>query len=92
MQYTRSERNVAESKVKIHMLAVIACAARYGTAHWMFESTRLDQFPFTSPPGWGYSLPVVYAMWVLVVALLCPLCRWYAGYKQRHDALWLRYL
>src|SRR5262249_43813425 len=38
----------------IHLLAVAVCYARYGTAHWMFESPTLDRFPFTQPPGWGY--------------------------------------
>jgi len=60
--------------------------------HWMFESPRLDQFPVTFPPGWGFSLPAVYAVWALVVIAMYPLCRWFAGLKQRQDALWLRYL
>lgn len=75
----------------IHLLAVIVCYVRYGGAHRMFESARLDQFPVTRPPGWGYSLPVVYFVWVLVVALLYPACRWFADAKQ-HRAGWLSYL
>jgi uncharacterized membrane protein len=76
----------------IHLLAVIVCYARYGTAHWMFESSRLDQYPFTPPPGWGYSLPTVYGVWILVVLLLYPACAWYAGVKQRRRDWWLSYL
>lgn len=34
---------------------------------------------FTEPPGWGYSLPVVYLVWALVAMALYPLCRWFAG-------------
>src|SRR5207244_730187 len=34
----------------IHLLAVVVCFARYGTAHWMFESPTLDRYPFTRPP------------------------------------------
>jgi uncharacterized membrane protein len=42
--------------------------------------------------GWGYSLPVVFAIWALVLALLYPLCRWYAGVKRRRRDWWLSYL
>jgi uncharacterized membrane protein len=76
----------------IHLLAVIVCWMRYGDAHWMFQSARLDQYPFTQPPGWGYSLPVVYLAWAAVVALLYPACRWYAALKQRRSDWWLSYL
>jgi len=76
----------------IHLLAVAVCYARYGTAHWMFESPRLDQYPITAPPGWGYSLPIVYIVWAIVVVVLYPLCHWYAKVKQRRDVWWLSYL
>jgi hypothetical protein len=58
----------------IHLLAVVVCYLHYGDAHWMFESPRLDQFPFTRPPGWGFSLPTVYLIWAGVVAAMYPLC------------------
>jgi uncharacterized membrane protein len=76
----------------IHLLAVVVCYARYGTAHWMFESARLDQYPFTRPPGWGFSLPIVYLIWIGVVAALFPLCRWFAAVKHRRSDWWLSYL
>jgi len=77
----------------IHLLVVIVCYVRYGTAHWMFESPTLAQYPFTAPPGWGYSLLIVYLIWALVVIALYPACRWYAALKQRRpDSPWLRYL
>ena len=50
----------------IHLVAVGVCLARYGTAHWMFESPRPDLIPFTPPPGWGFDLPVVYLVWLAV--------------------------
>ncbi len=76
----------------IHLLAVFVCYARYGTAHWMFESPSLAQYPFTAPPGWGYSLPIVYLVWALVVVALYPVCRWFAALKQRRADSWLSYL
>lgn len=75
----------------IHLLAVAVCYARYGQVHWMFESPNLGSFPITPPPGWGYSLPVVYLVWVAVVVALFPLCRWFAGVRQRRSDAWLSY-
>jgi uncharacterized membrane protein len=75
----------------IHLIAVVTCYARYGSAHWMFESPDLAHYPFTPPPGWGYSLPVVYLVWAFVVAAMYPLCRWFAALKQRRSDAWLSY-
>ena len=75
----------------IHLLAVATCYARYGSAHWMFESPDVGHYPFTPPPGWGFSLPVVYLVWAIVVTTMYPLCRWYAGVKQRRNSPWLSY-
>ena len=58
----------------IHLLAVAVCYARYGDAHWMFESPTLDKVPYTVPPGWAFSLPAVYVFWLAVVAMMYPLC------------------
>ncbi len=76
----------------IHLLAVITCLVRYGTAHWMFESPDLGSYPYTPPPGWGYSLPVVYLVWAFVVAAMYLPCRWFAALKQRRGNAWLSYL
>ncbi|MEP7065318.1 MAG: heparan-alpha-glucosaminide N-acetyltransferase domain-containing protein [Gemmatimonadota bacterium] len=76
----------------IHLLALAVCYARYGTGHWMFESPDLAHYPFAAPPGWGFSLPVVYLVWTLVVCGMYPLCRWYASLKARRNDPWLSYL
>jgi uncharacterized membrane protein len=76
----------------IHLVAVAACYARYGAVHWMFESPTLARYPVTFPPGWGFALPGVYALWALVVAGLYPLCLWYARLKRRRHDWWLRYV
>jgi uncharacterized membrane protein len=75
----------------IHLLATALCYARYGQAYWMFESPTLGQFPITRPPDWGYSLPIIYLVWAAVVLTLYPLCRWFAGLKQRRKDAWLSY-
>ena len=75
----------------IHLIAVGACYARYGRIHWMFESPSIDQFPITPPPGWGFSLPIIYVFWICVMIALYPLCRWFAAVKQRRSDTWLSY-
>ncbi|MEP7088229.1 MAG: heparan-alpha-glucosaminide N-acetyltransferase domain-containing protein [Gemmatimonadota bacterium] len=76
----------------IHLLAVATCVVRYGGAHWMFESPDLGHYPFSPPPDWGYSLPIVYLVWAVVVIAMYPLCRWFAALKQRRSDPWLSYL
>jgi uncharacterized membrane protein len=75
----------------IHLLAVAVCFARYGHVYWMFQSPNLNSFPFTPPPGWGYSLPIIYLIWLVVVLTLYPLCKWFAGVRQRRSDWWLSY-
>jgi hypothetical protein len=58
----------------------------------MFESPTLVDYPFTRPPGWGYSLPVVYLIWIAVVLALYPLSAWFANLKSRSQAAWFSYL
>lgn len=76
----------------LHALATIVCLVRYGAAHWMFESPDLAHYPFSPPPGWGFSLPIVYLAWATIVISVYPLCRWFAGVKARHRSAWLSYL
>ena len=75
----------------IHLLAIAVCYARYGQVHWMFESPDLGDFPITKPPGWGYSLPIIYLVWAVVVLTLYPLCRWFADLKRRRKDAWISY-
>ena len=44
------------------------------------------------PKGYGLSLSGVYGVWVLVIVMLYPFCRWVAGVKARRRDWWLSYL
>ena len=44
------------------------------------------------PEGYGVGLAGVYLVWVLVLVLLYPLCRWMANIKQTRKDWWLSYL
>jgi uncharacterized membrane protein len=76
----------------IHLLAVAAAWIRFGDVSGLFQSPSLDRFPFSAPPGWPASLPVIYLIWAGVVIALYPVCRWYAGVKARRRDWWVSYL
>jgi uncharacterized membrane protein len=56
--------------------------------------SHLFGFPGAHPvqPGAGFGLGVTYLAWAAGVALLYPLCRWFAEVKRRRDDWWLSYL
>lgn len=51
-------------------------------------------FNFGRPKeGSGIALWAVYLVWIGVVLLMYPLCKWYGNYKTAHpEKKWLRYL
>jgi uncharacterized membrane protein len=44
------------------------------------------------PKGYGLSLTGVYVVWLLLIAILYPYCRWVAAVKARRRDWWLSYL
>jgi uncharacterized membrane protein len=76
----------------LHALAVAVSGLRFGTIDEVFRSPDLAHFPFSAPAGWDVGLPAIYLLWLSVVLVLFPLCRWYAGVKRRRSDWWLGYL
>ena len=74
----------------IHTLAVWVGLISGQKVAWLLYGG----FFFHSPPaGYGRSLPFIYAMWLAVVLLLYPPCRWFAEFKQQHPNWgWLHYM
>jgi uncharacterized membrane protein len=56
---------------------------------WLFQ-TPIDWA--NAPQGIGFNLATVYVAWIAGVLLLYPLCKWFAGLKQRRGDWWLSYL
>ena len=76
----------------VHFFSAIAFLLR---DHSLQEATNTGNFfPFYFlAPGEGYSLAIVYIVWVVVVVALYPLCKWYDNYKTNHkEKRWLSYL
>lgn len=81
----------------------------YFIAHWyiihpvllvliLFQGFHVSDltfgFNFGRPAGYvGLQLWAVYLVWILVVLVFYPLCKWYWGYKQSHPEIkFLKYL
>ena len=76
----------------IHLLALAASAAGGGDWRWWLTEFPNGGVLAGHPPGYGYGLGVVWCVWIFVVALCYPACRWYAGVKARSRNPLLSYL
>jgi uncharacterized membrane protein len=75
----------------IHALAMVAVVATGFPASEMI----IERFVTMQKglQGYGFSLGVVYLIWIAIVAMLYPTCRWYNTYKANNrDKWWLSYL
>jgi len=75
----------------IHLAALGIAYARYGQVGFVLDHPILAD-PSSIPQGNGFGLPVVYLVWLGVLVVLYPACRWFAEVKRRRQAGWLSYL
>lgn len=80
----------------IHVLFIHAAALLTLVAlgdDWTLMILNKDAFLTNKLADYGYSLWVVYAVWIGIVALLYPFCFRYMAYKLKHkEKWWLSYL
>ncbi len=69
----------------IHAIAVIYSLAAFGAAPWLTSGPVIfwDHALPGSPPSYGFALPGVYALWLAVLVMFYPACRWYGGRTRR---------
>ncbi len=78
-----------------HAIARALAFVTYGAAAAEFAFVPFPTFGGPAdkfPPNFGYDLWVVYVVWMVVIAAMYPLCKWYAGVKARGRSWWLSYL
>ena len=67
--------------VHIYLIHALAVATAFATSGAL-----------TSTPAIGLSLQGIYFVWLLVLVLLYPICRWFAELKERGSGWWWSYL
>ena len=74
----------------IHLLAMFAttlCGHKWSDMIFA-DFTNTDKLN-----GYGFLLSIVYLVWIAVIVILYPLCKWYDQYKTNHkEKWWLSYL
>jgi hypothetical protein len=76
-----------------HLLTIPFAFFRYGHVGFLARAMpSLGGAREIYPPDFGYDLGTVYCVWILVVALIYPLCVWFDRIKQRRSDWWLSYL
>jgi hypothetical protein len=75
----------------IHAAACVVSLIREGSVNpWLFlNHPMMNPGP---PPGYTWSLPLLYLVWAIVVGLLYVPCRWFARVRASSGMAWLRYL
>jgi uncharacterized membrane protein len=74
-----------------HLYLVHILALLLGIAQGFSAQQFLTHYRFF-PKGFGVGLAGVYLIWILVVVILYPLCRWVAALKARRRDWWLSYV
>ena len=75
----------------IHALALVVSKVRLGeVSPWLFANHPMGNPE--APEGYLWSLPLLYAVWALVIVVLYFACRWFAQLKARRADRWLSYL
>jgi uncharacterized membrane protein len=75
----------------IHLAALVTAAATgFALSDMVFDTWVTDS---PNLKGYGFSLGIVYVIWIALLLSLIPLCLAYDKYKRKHrDKTWLSYL
>ena len=76
----------------LHLVAIAAHGAAGHNLDGMFNTIHDIFLMPTAFAGTSFPLAVVYPAWILVLALIYPLCRWWSDVKRRRREWWLSYL
>ena len=71
----------------IHGLAVLLEMIRGRNTQWLFQGFP----PAGKPPYYGYGIQWVYLIWILVIFVMYPICRYLLQKKQKSPGRWVSY-
>jgi uncharacterized membrane protein len=76
----------------VHILTMLS-AVLFTSYSWKLWILKEPLWFTQTLKGYGFSLGVVWLVWIGIVIALFPLCKWYDRYKQGHkEKWWLSYL
>lgn len=76
----------------LHLPLIILLSLVNAWLHSKFYPLPHPVFPDSFPQAYGYGLPVVYLVWLVILTVLYPLCRRFREFKRTGASLLLRYL
>lgn len=75
----------------IHAVSLLFFMNKTGRSFSEIDFHFNQGFGGITPEG-GYALRWAYLVWICLIILLYPLCKWYDRYKSTHKQWWLSYL
>jgi uncharacterized membrane protein len=76
----------------LHIYLLHAGSRVYAWVRFGDEGLAWNMVNDPPPPEYSVGLWSAYVAWAAAVLLLYPVCRWFAGVKQRNKSVWLSYL
>jgi uncharacterized membrane protein len=68
----------------IHLFALTLSLVRGQNWRWWVSEFPHGGVVTGHPFGYGYGLPIIFAIWILVIGICYPVCRWYGRIRRRH--------
>jgi uncharacterized membrane protein len=81
--------------IAAHLAAFALALLTYGSSALTFMLQPVPSMGGAAgafPADFGWDLWVAYAVWIAIVVMLYPVCRWFASVKERRRDWWLSYL
>ncbi len=79
----------------LYIMHAVAIAMHFVAGHnldGMFNTILKSFMKPEAFTGTGFPLWAVYIAWLIIIALVYPICRWWMGVKRRRTDWWLSYL
>lgn len=78
--------------VHFYLIHIICVILFFETGHTSKDIVDINTPFLFRPQHFGFNLPVVYAIWLIVIIILYKPCKWFDNYRRTHKQWWLSYL
>jgi uncharacterized membrane protein len=70
----------------VHFMAIFLALPQYG-----LKAITLPFLSASMPKNYGYELPIIYGIWIIIIVILYPICNYFIDYKSKHPTKWLQF-